>query len=115
MKLAHIIAFVSDMDAAVRFYRDTLGFELRFQSPEWTEFATGSTTLALHPSSATHAAGTMQLGLHTEDMESFAATLGREGLRFTREPKMEQWALLAEFADQAGTRYSVSAPARSGS
>jgi catechol 2,3-dioxygenase-like lactoylglutathione lyase family enzyme len=47
MRLAYVITFVADMDAAVAFYRDTLGFKLRFQSPGWSEFDTGSTTLAL--------------------------------------------------------------------
>jgi catechol 2,3-dioxygenase-like lactoylglutathione lyase family enzyme len=39
---------VSNMDRSVEFYRDKLGIPLKFQSPEWTEFATGATTLALH-------------------------------------------------------------------
>lgn len=42
--LGHAIVFVSDMDRSVRFYRDVLGFSLRFDSPEWTEFDTGGTT-----------------------------------------------------------------------
>ena len=39
---------VSDMERSVQFYRDTLGLKLRFQSPDWTEFDLGTTTLALH-------------------------------------------------------------------
>jgi catechol 2,3-dioxygenase-like lactoylglutathione lyase family enzyme len=39
---------VSDMERSVRFYRDTLGLKLRFQSPDWSEFDLGPTTLALH-------------------------------------------------------------------
>ena len=39
---------VADMDRSVRFYRDTLGMTLRFQSPEWSEFDLGLNTLALH-------------------------------------------------------------------
>jgi catechol 2,3-dioxygenase-like lactoylglutathione lyase family enzyme len=102
MKLSYIIAFVSDMDAAVRFHRDTLGLTLRFQSPGWSEFETGSTTLALHLSSETNRPGTMQLGLQTEDLQAFAAALALEGLRFTREPREEHGSLIAEFADRAG-------------
>lgn len=47
-QLSHVIEFVADMDRAVHFYRDTLGLPLKFQSPGWSEFATGETTLALH-------------------------------------------------------------------
>ena len=56
-KLAYAILFVSDMDRAVTFYRDTLGLPLKFQSPGWSEFVTGKTTLALHPASAENPAG----------------------------------------------------------
>ena len=34
---------MTDMDKAVAFYRDTMGLTLRFQSPGWSEFATGET------------------------------------------------------------------------
>jgi catechol 2,3-dioxygenase-like lactoylglutathione lyase family enzyme len=33
MKLNYVIKYVADMNEAVAFYRDTLGLELRFQSP----------------------------------------------------------------------------------
>ena len=51
MKLAYVIEFVRDMNRAVKFYRDVLGFQLKFESPGWSEFVTGETTLALHPAS----------------------------------------------------------------
>jgi catechol 2,3-dioxygenase-like lactoylglutathione lyase family enzyme len=41
--------FVSEMGTAVNFYRDVLGLQLKFESPGWSEFVTGETTLALHP------------------------------------------------------------------
>jgi lactoylglutathione lyase len=110
MKLQYPITFVADMNAAVRFYRDTLGLPMRFQSPGWTEFETGTTTLALHPGSEMNRPGTVQLGFHVPNMRTFAEKLARDGLRFTREPAAEHGALLAEFADSLGTRYSVSAP-----
>ena len=43
MKLNYAIKFVADMDQAIDFYRDSLGLELKFQSPFWSEFATGTT------------------------------------------------------------------------
>ena len=46
-KLSYVIKFVANMDRAVSFYRDTLGLALKFQSPGWSEFLTGETTLAL--------------------------------------------------------------------
>jgi hypothetical protein len=45
--LTYVIKFVEDMDKAVRFHVDQLELKLRFQSPEWSEFETGATTIAL--------------------------------------------------------------------
>lgn len=39
MRVNYAIVFVSDMRRSVSFYRDTIGLPLRFESPEWTEFA----------------------------------------------------------------------------
>jgi hypothetical protein len=46
-----LVKFVGDMGKAVAFHRDVLGLGLRFESPFWSEFDTGPTTLALHPAS----------------------------------------------------------------
>ena len=62
MKLVYAIKFVADMDKAVAFHRDVLGLMLTFQSPEWREFLTGDTTLALHAASEQNTAGKVQLG-----------------------------------------------------
>jgi catechol 2,3-dioxygenase-like lactoylglutathione lyase family enzyme len=61
MRLNYAIKSVSDMDAAVAFYRDALGLTLAFQSPFWSEFDTGETRLALHPASDENPAGSVQL------------------------------------------------------
>ena len=46
--LSYVMKFVADMDRVVAFCRDVLGLPLKFQSPGWSEFLTGETTLALH-------------------------------------------------------------------
>jgi catechol 2,3-dioxygenase-like lactoylglutathione lyase family enzyme len=33
MKLGYVIKFVADMNRAVKFYRDVLGLDLKFESP----------------------------------------------------------------------------------
>ena len=50
MRVNYVIIFVSDMERSTAFYRDTIGFTLKFASPGWTEFATEGVTLALHHS-----------------------------------------------------------------
>jgi catechol 2,3-dioxygenase-like lactoylglutathione lyase family enzyme len=107
-QLSYIICFVDDFDEAIRFYRDTLGFPLKFQSPDWTEFATGQTTLALHPASPRHPAGEFQLGLNVPDLDQFHQQMVEKGYHFTRPPELEFGSKTARFVDSHGTEYSVS-------
>ena len=50
MRVSYAIVFVSDMKRSVAFYRDVIGLPLKFDSPEWSEFATDGATFALHRS-----------------------------------------------------------------
>ena len=108
MRLAYVMKFVSDMDAAVAFYRDTLGLTLKFQTPGWSEFLTGETTLALHPASDANPAGGCELGFSVEDIARFHREKAAEGVVFTRPPHDEHGATLATFRDCEGAEVSVS-------
>jgi catechol 2,3-dioxygenase-like lactoylglutathione lyase family enzyme len=108
IRLGYVIVFVADMNQAVAFYRDTLGLPLKFQSPEWSEFATGETTLALHPASPRNPAGKAQLGFNVPDLQAFYREMTAKGLQFTQVPTPEAGSLLAQFVDAQGTEYSVS-------
>ncbi len=108
MKLNYAIKFVSDMDRAVKFYRDTLGLPLKFESPGWSEFATGETTLALHPASAKNPAGAVELGFTVANVEEFHRNMLSKGVRFSMPPtKQDFGGLLAQFADSEGAYCSV--------
>ena len=107
-RLAYAIHFVADMDRAVAFYRDTLGLPVKFVSPEWREFATGDTTLALHPASTENPAGTTHLGFRTDDVRAVHRELSAKGIEFTRQPTPEHGITLAEFVDSEGARCSLS-------
>src|SRR6266852_1669160 len=100
MKLNYVIKYVGDMDRAVKFYRDVLGFPLKFESPGWSEFATGETTLALHPASQKNFAGTVELGFTVPDLQKFHEEMIASGVQFTMPPtKQDFGGLLAQFAD----------------
>ncbi len=108
MKLNYVIKFVADMDRAVKFYRDVLGLPLKFQSPGWSEFLTGDTTLALHPSSAKNPPGAVELGFGVADIEKFHQELTAKGVHFTMPPtKQDFGGLLAQFLDSEGGHCSV--------
>ena len=108
MKLAYVIEFVSDMNRAVKFYRDVLGFQLKFESHGWSEFVTGETTLALHPASQKNAAGNIELGFTVTDVQEFHKEMGAKGVQFTMPPtKQDYGGLLARFVDSEGGHSSV--------
>jgi lactoylglutathione lyase len=107
-RLTYAIKFVDDMDKAVAFHRDTLGLTLRFQSPEWTEFDTGETTLALHKTSVENAAGTVQLGFGVPDLAAFHRQKSAEGMVFTAPPERIHGTSIARFLDSEGAECSVS-------
>lgn len=107
MRLNYAIKFVSDMEAAVAFYRDTLGLTLSFQSPFWSEFDTGETKLALHPASEENPAGSVQLGLGTSDIDNFFAAGQAEGLVFTSPPTDLHGTRIARIRDIDGAEISV--------
>jgi len=108
MRLAYVIKFVSDMDRATEFYEKTLTLPLKFRSPHWTEFATGETTLALHPASPEHLAGSVQLGFNQEDLASFYEKREQHGVVFTTPPAPQHGTTLARFLDSEGSECSIS-------
>lgn len=95
-KIDYVMVNVSDMDRSVAFYRDTLGLRLKFESPGWSEFETGTTTLALYgatPASGGEnvpttgpAAGTCSLGFSVPDLDNTYAALRERGARFVMPP-----------------------------
>lgn len=99
-QIDYTMIVVSDMDRSVEFYRDKLGIPLKFQSPEWTEFATGATTLALHGGGVpaegpptgdpSKRAGACSIGFNVEDVEKTYAELQAKGLRFVMPPTQRE-------------------------
>src|SRR6516164_7152867 len=95
-KVDYIMVNVSDMSRSVVFYRDVLGLSLKFESPGWSEFQTGATTLALHHSRARQdaerrpptepVAGTCSIGFSVEDLDATYRELMARGAPFVREP-----------------------------
>jgi predicted enzyme related to lactoylglutathione lyase len=108
VKLKYVIKFVADMDRAVKFYRDVLGLPLNFQSPDWSEFVTGETTLALHPATQKKPAGSVELGFNVSDLERFYQEMTAKGLQFSMPPtKQDFGGVLAQFVDSEGGHCSV--------
>ena len=99
-QLDYTMIVVSDMQRSVEFYRDKLGIPLKFQSPDWTEFATGTTTLALHgggiPSTQPPAgdpskvAGACSIGFNVDDVDKTYEELKAKGITFVMPPMQRE-------------------------
>jgi predicted enzyme related to lactoylglutathione lyase len=107
-KLNYVIEFVADMDRAVKFYRDTVGLPLTFQSPGWSEFATGETKLGLHPASEKNPAGKVEIGFNVPSLARFYDEMRAKGVKFSMPPtKQDFGGTLAQFEDSEGAHVSV--------
>ena len=99
-QIDYTMIVVSDMERSVEFYRDKLGIPLKFQSPEWTEFATGTTTLALHgggvpatqPPSGdpSKTAGACSIGFSVDDVDKTYEELKAKGINFVMPPTQRE-------------------------
>lgn len=94
-QIDYAMIIVSNMERSIEFYRDSLGIPLKFQSPDWTEFQTGTTTLALHGGgvprerkggNADKDAGTCSIGFNVSDLDQTYEDLKSKGVIFVMPP-----------------------------
>jgi len=99
-QIDYTMVVVSDMARSVEFYRDRLGIPLKFESPDWTEFQTGTTTLALHGGGVTPAtppagdptkqAGSCSIGFNVADVDKTYEELKTKGINFVMPPTQRE-------------------------
>jgi len=90
----YVMVTVSDMSRSIKFHRDVLGIPVRFESPDWTEFETGNTTLALHGGGKTAGgkgsreltAGSCSIGFYVPNLDQSYNELKARGVTFVVPP-----------------------------
>ena len=96
-KLGYLIVVVSDMPRSVQFYRDALGLAVRYESPTWTEFATGETSLVLlaqdavpssWPAEGRAAVGGCHFCMLADFLELYESEIGWKGIKPVQESKI---------------------------
>jgi catechol 2,3-dioxygenase-like lactoylglutathione lyase family enzyme len=107
--IGHIILQVGDMDKAIKLYCDTLGFELKEHSPEWTVIATklGELTLYKTPKITPlilRDGNVTPISLHVISFESAAEELEKRGYSVKRKGKnsgtlTDPWGNMIELHD----------------
>jgi len=122
--IVHIALVVRDYDEAIDFYVNTLGFELLDDSyqPEqdkrWVVVAppggSGSTILLARASRpeqeefiGNQAGGRVFLFLNTDDFWRDYERLKAKGVRIVREPKQQDYGMVAVFADLYGNLWDL--------
>jgi len=117
MRVNYVIIFVGDMKRSLLFYRDVIGLPLKFESPEWTEFATDGTTLALHASERSNSdeydpqqvpAGRCRPGFSVPNLDEFHIRMLERNVPCSQEPKEIFGARIAQYLDPDGLGISVS-------
>jgi diamine N-acetyltransferase len=90
-RIAYVNVFVRDLDRATEFYRDTLGLQLQYASPEhgYASFAAGGVRLGIAVPGREQAELVGRhtgVGLEVADLEAEYARLSGLGARFTMPP-----------------------------
>lgn len=116
-RVNYSIIFVSDMQRSVSFYRDVIGIPLKFESPQWTEFATDGATLALHLTDQSKPdaqnpeveyPGMCRAGFQVENIGEFHTRMTEQNVQCVQEPTETFGSKIAQYVDPDGLVFSVS-------
>jgi lactoylglutathione lyase len=121
-KIDYVMITVSNMARSVAFYKDKLGIPMKFGTPEWTEFQTGTTTLALHGGGkpqqeaskdpAAHYAGVCSIGFNVDNLELAYEQLQAKGVHFVTPPTEREGIKMAVAIDPDGLAISFGQAAK---
>ncbi|HEX7709383.1 MAG TPA: VOC family protein [Sphingomonadaceae bacterium] len=110
-RIGYVIVGVKSLDAAVAFYRDTLGFEFQFSEPEmhFASFKVGDMMFSLaEGAEEVHGTGNRNtgIGFAVADVDAAHSELAAKGVRFTMGPGKMPWGgYMAMFVDPDGNEY----------
>jgi predicted enzyme related to lactoylglutathione lyase len=97
-----------DMKRAIRFYRDVVGLEVKFESPEWTELAFGDAIVALH-GGGTGVYQKTGLSIQVKDIAAACKEIEAGGGKVATRPvaRPNEPIKLAEVQDPEGNLFSL--------
>ena len=104
--LHSVAIFVNDLEGAIKFYRDTLGFHVARQGSYGAEFFDTPAHLSVHP--AEHPESKKLVGRHTgitvhvPGLLHYCGDLHAKGVTFIAEPTQMPWGVMAMIADPEG-------------
>jgi predicted enzyme related to lactoylglutathione lyase len=108
-RIGYVIVGVSDLDRAIEFYRDAMGFEFVHAAPEFAfaEFKVGGMRFSLAGGSGGDGShkvgGNTGIGFVVDDLDAAHKELACKDVAFTMEPARQPWGgYMAMFADPDG-------------
>ncbi len=112
-RIGYVNIGVRDLDRAVAFYRDVLGFTLRFSEPKFSyaQFDVGGLTFAVAASETDGSGGApgnrhTGIGIMVPDVDATYQELKAKGVEFTMEPSKQPWGgYMGMFRDPDGNQY----------
>ncbi len=110
---SNVTALISNMDASIKFYTETLGLKLKNRfGDHWAEVEGPGITIGLHPTTKeTKRADNLSIAFSVKDIDKAVAELEQKGVTFTM--YKDDKASLAFFKDPDGNTLYL-APAQWG-
>jgi predicted enzyme related to lactoylglutathione lyase len=105
-KISVVLIGATDMNRAVRFYRDVLGLPLKFQTDAYTEFATHGAVLALEKREAIVGNGPA-FTFPTSDIRQDRENLEKAGIKFWRDLREEDFGSVMMPLDSEGNIFEI--------
>jgi predicted enzyme related to lactoylglutathione lyase len=103
--------FVTDIERAIAFYRDTLKLPLAKEGSFGAEFFTEGTRIGVHP--ANHPNARVMVGRDTglvfrvPGILEYCSDLLDAGVTFVAEPTRQEWGIMALIADPDGNKIAL--------
>jgi len=112
-KIAYIWYPVTDMDRAVEFYHELLGFKLLFKREDWSEFEISGQRLALSKKDFIPEHRELPVpgvSFLAQPIEQVISTLSRKGVQLADGLKVYPYGKLASFRDPDGNLLGLYEP-----
>ncbi len=111
-RIGYVTVGVRDLDRALGFYRDVMGFPLLYSAPEFSyaAFDLGGRRFAIAAGGEPRPEGDRHtgIGILVDDVDAAHAELAAKGVRFTMPPSKQPWGgYMAMFADPDGNLFYI--------
>lgn len=125
MQISVVTLFVNDVDRAIDFYTNTIGWQKTMDESmgpdmRWVTVAPSQEQVAFTLMKATPDWGMDRVGtnsgviLEVDDIFKTCSDLKSKGVRFSEEPRVEPWGGWAMFVDSEGNTHGLHSPVPAG-